>query len=339
MPIRRPTWFWAGYLRIVLLVRYFARFFFSEVQRLAVVHTMHWLLVPPIARDRTSGRPEDRGAHLLFESNFSGDGADYIESFARSVKDGMGLIFKPALGYPGIEDPAGFTTYAFGLNIAPSTYYCAYPAASPTTVQRALTQMRTTRNDTARTAAEFNSPLPLPLRLHGKLASPLWATIVMPIRHDRVAVLRRHLDDCPQGTSGFPFDGLSTIHFARLTVIDLPSGSVLMLTLNFDALQRYRRESSPRGGARGVRLATRIAVHELVIENLAALRHILDHCENSIVLDTRSASAHQATVDYLLGHQVDRGRGRTLAYACAPKATVADIRRALLWEEQQRDPA
>lgn len=337
-PLRRPSWLWSLYLRVVLaFTRRFATRFFAEVHRLAPVHTMHWLLVPPFATGTRAGKPEDRGPHLLFESNFSGDAGEYIESFARALRNGMGMIFRAALGYPGIHDAQAFTRFALGFNRPPAVYHCAYPGTTPVMVAQALEMSRRADPSVPRVSPSFHSPLPLRTSPWGSMASPRWATVVMRIRDDRVAALEAHLDRvADESDTDHPFRNLVRVHFARFTLIPVPSGCFLMLSVNFDADRRYRRATRPPVVGRAPDSLSDIALHEVVLENYSALAKVLSHCEGFTELAIGDDLKFLAMVDYLIAHQCDRGSGRMLLYACAPQTTAAAIRRALAWERSRR---
>jgi hypothetical protein len=337
IPLRPQLLFWLIYERVVFaVVRVFQRWFFRKVQRLGTVHAMRWMLVPPFSPLTRAGRRVDRNQHLLFESNYSGDGPAYVESFAITLKPGMSAIFGPTLGYPGLEDPKAFTKFALSYNREPEIYYVANPGADTVRVQQALLCYRRGKRPSEMQEPEFIPGRPITVRWRTQSRSPRWAAVILPVRSDRVTelrlLLRAHRKEGAvgiDGTDGYPFKSLSRMHFARLTLIDDPAATYLILTATFDAVRRYRRRTGPIPHRfRSVRPAE-IALGELVAENFGALDAILQYCDG--YTSAGLPDLRTSMLRYLLAHQKDARKSRVLPYCAYPEATVGEIRTALRW--------
>ncbi len=339
IPLRPTVVLWPLYQRAVFLfVRLFPRRFFSKVQRLGTVHAMRWMLVPAFAPHSRAGRAVDRHQHLLFESNYSGDGVAYIESFCITLKPGMARVFKSTLGYPGVEDPKAFTNFALSFNRDPEVYYAANPGADPVQVQQALLCYRRGAQPADMVHAAYPEPEFVPgaaiaVRWRSQALSPRWTAVIVPVRADRVAELREHLqNNAGASACGYPFHNLSRVHFARLTMIDDPSATYLVFTATFDAVRRYRTGTGPIPRRFGRVRPAEVALGEIIGENFAALDTIFQYCEGYTSAELPDARGlHRSMLGYMLAHQRDGASGRVLPYCAYPEATVSEIRRALAW--------
>jgi hypothetical protein len=136
----------------------------------------------------------------------------------------------------------------------------------------------------------------------------------------------------------------SRIHFARLLVLDFPSGSYLVMTATYDAGQRFRRGTSPGGRQR--RRADRnlrVALAELAAAaaRLPAettrpgyvesdpIRAVLRGCVDYPAAIGDDARDVNAVIAYLLAHRHAPNRFGVLRYCAYPDRSVTQVRIAV----------
>jgi hypothetical protein len=76
---------------------------------------------------------------MYFESNFNGGWEEYIDAFSHILTRGMTAFWGSSYGFPTPLPTAPFKTYIQVNEIEADHYYCAYPDATSTMIQRALT--------------------------------------------------------------------------------------------------------------------------------------------------------------------------------------------------------
>ena len=132
-----PRW-WATWLRfefaaLALLKRALRQSEPSRpVRRLSFIAFAHWAVV-----DRVGGRRLPH-PYIVFQSNFNGAAAEYVEAFARGLKWRMRSLWGGAYGVPDPSRTMAFTAYIEEHWVACEHYYCAYPSASTKMILSAL---------------------------------------------------------------------------------------------------------------------------------------------------------------------------------------------------------
>ena len=132
-----PRW-WTAWLRfefaaLALLKRLLGQDEPSRpVRRLSFIAFAHWAVI-----DRAGGRRLPH-AYILFQSNFNGAAAEYVEAFARGLKWRMRSLWAGAYGVPDPSRTVAFTSYIGDHWVACEHYYCAYPQASTKMILSAL---------------------------------------------------------------------------------------------------------------------------------------------------------------------------------------------------------
>jgi hypothetical protein len=71
-----------------------------------------------------------RPACLIFQSNFNGFAAEYIEAFSRILTAGMRAIWGGGYGVPGPLPVGPFQEHILRHKLATANYYTAYPHTS-----------------------------------------------------------------------------------------------------------------------------------------------------------------------------------------------------------------
>jgi hypothetical protein len=106
----------------------------TGLAELAFVHFARWtfLPLPREARRRRGDRC------LLFESNFNGSFAEYLDAFATQLKQHMRRIWKGCYGGPDMASTTIFREYARRHESAAEYYYCPYATATVREINAAL---------------------------------------------------------------------------------------------------------------------------------------------------------------------------------------------------------
>jgi hypothetical protein len=154
-PIRPP---WDLFLRPLLRVCQYLPH--DEFRLLSFIHYVQWIVIGDFPRRTRSGGllgavPRRLGAlvgrapkhgpgqrlhypYILFESNFNGDFASYIEAFSRVIPERMKLIWGRGVDFPGPQPTGPFLRYIRANEYVAAHYYSAYPEATTTMVCSAL---------------------------------------------------------------------------------------------------------------------------------------------------------------------------------------------------------
>jgi hypothetical protein len=116
----------------------------------------HWSLLErmPPGRDRPASR-RLQWPYLIFQSNFNGSRALYLEVFSVAVLWKMRALWWRAYGVPDLKPIGRFEKYADAEDIEPVHFYCAYPDASTKIIGAAL-ELREPFEAFARTATELD---------------------------------------------------------------------------------------------------------------------------------------------------------------------------------------
>jgi hypothetical protein len=133
---------WPGRLFLpvlFLLTRTFPRLTVT-LRQLSFIHFARWAI---IRRLPYNGPPQRKGRlrypHMYFESNFNGGWEEYIDAFSHILTRGMTAFWGSSYGFPKPLPTAPFKEYIQVNETEADHYYSAYPAATSTMVQRALT--------------------------------------------------------------------------------------------------------------------------------------------------------------------------------------------------------
>jgi len=308
LPLKRGgrVWLvlWLGLLRTSRPLRQRA---FRELDELRFVYAIRWTLVPPFERARRPWmlRPEDRW-QLLFQSNFDGDWDEYLENFASVMPKGLASLVWVGSGYTGLTSPDLFKRYAKAHDHLPEHYASAYVDLTAGDIRREI-------------ADRYGRGAAKAIHQGGYSEEALsWTNLVLPLRADRtgpaVRAARAMEPPCVGDEEPTPLLLLSgAVHFARVVVLQLPTGSWLMITLTHDGKARPILADALRRDREGD------AEHpEPVLGPL--LSHVLGvpHPDSPAWDDDR-------VLELLLAHR-PRTRRHSLAYCAYPGFTVADIR-------------
>ncbi len=111
----------------------------NTLRQLSFIHFARWSIVgkipyngPPQRKDRL------RYPHMYFESNFNGGWEEYIDAFSHILTRGMTAFWGSSYGFPKPLPTAPFKQYIKDNETEADHYYCAYPEATSTMIQRAL---------------------------------------------------------------------------------------------------------------------------------------------------------------------------------------------------------
>jgi len=109
----------------------------DKTRRLSFIHFARLTI---IRRFPDHGQPRERIRHplLMFESNYDGPFADYIDVFATKIPFKMRAFWGTSYGWPGVDPVTPFKRYISENEFEVQHYYSAYPEASTTMVAAAL---------------------------------------------------------------------------------------------------------------------------------------------------------------------------------------------------------
>jgi hypothetical protein len=106
----------------------------KKLRALSFIHAARWTIV-----DRIPGRDAKlRAPVLLFESNFNGDWAQYIDAFAYVIPERMSGVWGTSWGWPGPKPAGPFKSYIRRNELTASHFYAAYPDTTVTEVHSSL---------------------------------------------------------------------------------------------------------------------------------------------------------------------------------------------------------
>lgn len=127
-----------------------------KLRRLSFIHAARWTIV-----EEVPGHGRLASPMLLFESNFNGDWAQYIDAFAYVIPERMAGVWATSWGWQGARPAGPFKAYIRRNEHVASHYYAGYPDATVTEVLAALELQDAYRAFEARTAtmspAEFDA--------------------------------------------------------------------------------------------------------------------------------------------------------------------------------------
>lgn len=110
-----------------------------DLERLAFIGFAHWGVFHRIPARGLPWRARWlRHSYLLFESNFNGAGAEYIEAFCRVITWGIRGLWWGAYQVPPPLPVTPFQRHIEERRLSTGHYYCAYPGASTKMVNAAL---------------------------------------------------------------------------------------------------------------------------------------------------------------------------------------------------------
>lgn len=123
------------------------------LSRLSFITFAHWSLFDRVPQSARTGTPKRLAQpYLLFQSNFNGGAAEYVEAFSLVVPWGMRAIWAGAHGVPDPLPIRRFERHIEAHKLPCAHYYCAYPEASARMVCSAL-ELRREFDDFSREAA------------------------------------------------------------------------------------------------------------------------------------------------------------------------------------------
>jgi hypothetical protein len=108
----------------------------AGLTKLSFIYFAEWSYIGRVPPDG-SGMRLDR-KQMLFQSNFSGSWADYLDAFAYVIPAQTGSVWAGSYRFPGIQPATGFKRWAREHEVEAAHYYCAYPDATITEIVSAL---------------------------------------------------------------------------------------------------------------------------------------------------------------------------------------------------------
>jgi hypothetical protein len=132
-------WWGTIFLPVLFLVTRLLPRLTGTLRRLSFIYFARWTIVtnPPY-----NGPPQRerklRYRHMYFESNFNGGWEEYIDAFSHILTNGMTAFWGSSYGFPKPLPTAPFKAYIQVNETEADHYYCAYPEATATMIQRAL---------------------------------------------------------------------------------------------------------------------------------------------------------------------------------------------------------
>lgn len=101
------------------------------LRSLRFIHFARWAVISDFAYNAPPQKPERlRYRYLLFQSNFNGSWAEYIDAFSYLMPIRMFGVWGTSFGFPGAKPVEPFKAYIRRNEYAASHYYSAYPEAS-----------------------------------------------------------------------------------------------------------------------------------------------------------------------------------------------------------------
>ena len=104
-----------------------------KLRALSFIHAARWTIVEDLP-----GHGRLNAPMLLFESNFNGDWAQYIDAFAYVIPERMAGVWWTSWGWPGARPAGPFKSYIRRNEHTALHYYAAYPDATVTEICAAL---------------------------------------------------------------------------------------------------------------------------------------------------------------------------------------------------------
>ena len=109
------------------------------LRQLSFIHFARWSVINKLPYN---GPPQKKARwrypHMYFESNFNGGWEEYIDAFSHILTNGMTAFWGTSYGFPKPLPTAPFKKYIQDNETEADHYWCAYPEATNTMIQRAL---------------------------------------------------------------------------------------------------------------------------------------------------------------------------------------------------------
>lgn len=105
----------------------------KKLRALSFIHAARWTIVEDLP-----GHGRLNSPMLLFESNFNGEWAQYIDAFAYVIPERMAGVWATSWGWPGARPAGPFKAYIRRNERNALHYYAAYPEATVTEINAAL---------------------------------------------------------------------------------------------------------------------------------------------------------------------------------------------------------
>ena len=197
----------------------------ETIDRLRFIYAIRWTVLPPFPA-LEPGRPADPRPHLLFESNFDGDWAEYLEVFGAVQGFQLGEIVRRTEAFPGLRDLDLFKRWAKSYDHLPEHYSSAYPDLTAIDIRQHLARKhgRASRSKVWREG--FG------------LRRPTWTTIRLPLQTGQSTKAVEYARAFDVKIDGRWVSELlrdeDEVHFVRIVVLDRPEGSWLLITLVHD---------------------------------------------------------------------------------------------------------
>jgi hypothetical protein len=130
---------WPLFLEVAFALAQAVPVLSRTARQLSFIHFAHWSLIRKVPENGPPQQPEDlRYTHLLFASNFNGSWNQYIDAFSRILTFGMKVFWGSSYGFPGPVPTEPFKRYIRHNEYIPDHYYSAYPDATVTMIESAL---------------------------------------------------------------------------------------------------------------------------------------------------------------------------------------------------------
>ena len=107
---------------------------------LSLIHYARWIIIPRTAfphLDASQPREDLHYDYMIFQSNFNGSWAQYVDSFTFAIPAGLDLFWKWNVRYPKSVPLTPFHDYIRHNQIDTCHYYSAYPMAASNDVKSA----------------------------------------------------------------------------------------------------------------------------------------------------------------------------------------------------------
>lgn len=297
------TWLtvWFRFLRLPFV----GRWAFKKLDRLRFVSAIRWSLLPPfVPRKSPFDRDLDQRWQLLFESNFDGDWDEYLDSFGSVMGAALKSIIRPGVGYPGLKSASLFKDYARINDHTPHGYVSAYPTMTAGDIRQEVLARYGDDAGKAIIGADFGR------------RSPRWTTFLLPIRSGRTGAATEATvaleADVVDNKEKALLLATGSIHFARIAILDRPSGSWLLVTLTHDG---------PVEPILGQMVA---ADAKAAGENRPSLLRALLECVDGVPVPSLGWWTDATLVEFLLANR-PAASNSYVAYCGYPVYTVRDL--------------
>jgi hypothetical protein len=128
-------------LRIVFFILWHFPSLQKALKNLSFIHFARWVLVPRSSFPHLSSQQpaeELQYDYLLFFSNFNGTWNQYIDAFSSVLYQGLDLIWRWSVKYPGSRPVTSFKRYIAFVQFPTDYYYNVYPNSATNDVKAAL---------------------------------------------------------------------------------------------------------------------------------------------------------------------------------------------------------